>query len=90
MKEATLGIKLDSDTRLRLKRFGLSKDRSPHWLVKQAIAQYLEREERAERERVEDERRWAAYETTNVAYDHSDVSKWLNRLGKGEVVPWPK
>ena len=42
MATTTLGVKLDDATRERLKQAAHSIDRTPHWLIKQAIFNYLE------------------------------------------------
>ena len=46
MATTTLGVKLDDASRDRLKRVAQSIDRTPHWLIKQAIFTYLEQVER--------------------------------------------
>ena len=43
MATTTLGVKLDDPTRERLKAAAASIDRTPHWLIKQAIFNYLEK-----------------------------------------------
>ncbi|MBA1190798.1 trifunctional transcriptional regulator/proline dehydrogenase/L-glutamate gamma-semialdehyde dehydrogenase [Pseudomonas entomophila] len=43
MATTTLGVKLDDPTRERLKSAAQSIDRTPHWLIKQAIFNYLEK-----------------------------------------------
>jgi len=43
MATTTLGVKLDDPTRERLKAAAQSVDRTPHWLIKQAIFNYLEK-----------------------------------------------
>ncbi len=43
MSATTLGVKLDASTRERLKQAARAIDRTPHWLIKQAIFSYLER-----------------------------------------------
>ncbi|HCP55759.1 MAG: trifunctional transcriptional regulator/proline dehydrogenase/L-glutamate gamma-semialdehyde dehydrogenase, partial [Pseudomonadaceae bacterium] len=42
MATTTLGVKLDDATRDRLKQAAHAIDRTPHWLIKQAIFNYLE------------------------------------------------
>jgi predicted transcriptional regulator len=58
MATTTLGIKVDKATQARLQALAKAKDRSPHWVLRRALAEYLEREEQRERERHEDEERW--------------------------------
>ena len=43
MATTTLGVKLDEATRERLRKAARSVDRTPHWLIKQAVFSYLER-----------------------------------------------
>ena len=76
----TIGLKLDDDTRARLQRLGETRDRSPHWLMKTAIVEFLDREERIEQERLEDERRWQHWVETGAHVDHDDMLVWLDQL----------
>ncbi len=43
MGMTTMGVKLDDATRERIKTAATRVDRTPHWLIKQAIFNYLER-----------------------------------------------
>ena len=43
MNPTTMGVKLDERTRDRLKILGEARRRSPHWLMREAIREYLER-----------------------------------------------
>ena len=45
MGSTTMGVKLDDATRERIKQAATQIDRTPHWLIKQAIFNYLERVE---------------------------------------------
>lgn len=78
----TTGIKLDEATRIRLQTLGGYKDRSPHWLMKRAIAEYLDREERYEREKQEDLRRWQRYQESGAFIDHDDMRERLDALAE--------
>ncbi len=48
MGMTTMGVKLDDATRERIKAAAATIDRTPHWLIKQAIFNYLERLESGE------------------------------------------
>jgi predicted transcriptional regulator len=76
----TIGLKLDDETRARLQRLGDTRDRSPHWLMKTAIREYLGREEHIEQERLEDEQRWRRWEETGAHLDHDSMVAWLDDL----------
>ncbi|MGL4454822.1 MAG: proline dehydrogenase, partial [Plesiomonas sp.] len=46
MASTTMGVKVDDATRERIKSAAQQIDRTPHWLIKQAIFAYLEQVER--------------------------------------------
>ena len=48
MGTTTMGVKLDDATRERIKSAATRIDRTPHWLIKQAIFNYLEKLENNE------------------------------------------
>lgn len=80
MSTTTMGVKLDQETRERLKRLSAAKARSPHWLMREAVRQYLEREEAYVREREEDRARWERYQRTGAFVDEETMNEWLEGL----------
>ena len=86
---AATGIKLDEHTRLRLKRLGEQRERSPHWLMRTAILEYLDQEERYEQEKQEDMARWENYQFTGETVPHKAVAKWLRDTAQGKTHSWP-
>jgi predicted transcriptional regulator len=84
----TQGIKLDDDTRTRLRALAEMKKRSPHWLMRTAIEDYLQREEQYEKEKAEDMARWENYLLTGEAIDNKAAKKWLRDLSDGKNTPW--
>lgn len=78
----TQGIRLDDTTAQRLKRLAKERDRTPHWLMREAISRYLESEERYEQERQEDAKRWEHYTLTGKAIPASDMNAWLSKLAQ--------
>jgi len=88
MSSTTLGIKLDSSTRERLKAIAQRKERATHWVIKKAIEEYLTREEHAEAERTEDDARWQRYLSTGEAIPNDQVIAWLDELAAGQPASW--
>lgn len=84
------GIKLEPEIRERLKALGAVRDRSPRWLMRDAIIKYLEREEAYEREKAEDAERWEEYLITGEYISHEDMTAWMRDLATGKVRPCPK
>lgn len=87
---STLGIKLDDATRERLRSVASGLDRAPHWVIKTALIEFLEREEIALKERQEDEARWARYQETGQAISQERVMQWLDALAEGRRKPCPE
>ena len=90
VKTINTGVKLDESLHARLKTLSLSKDRTPHWLMKTAIEEYVEREEAYEREKREDMERWERYQFTGQAVSHDAVEAWLSSWGSENELPCPK
>ena len=83
MASTTIGVKVDEATRDRLRELARARNRTPHWMLREALLEYLEREERTERERVEDAARWERYVLTGEATPHDQVRGWLSGLAEG-------
>ena len=90
MATATLGVKVDEATRTRLKALARAKERSPHWILRKALGEYLDREEEIEQQKLEDEARWERYVLTGEAVDHQQVQGWLEALAAGKRTSCPR
>lgn len=86
----TQAIKLDDDTNARLKTLAQQRNRSAHWLIRNALERYLSEEERYEREKAEDLAEYEDYLLTGRAIDNKMVASWLNELADGKKITWPK
>jgi predicted transcriptional regulator len=76
-------VKLDPEIKDRLEQLGEIKHRSVHWLMKEAIARYLEQEEYNEQLNQETVSRWQEAEQGKVV-SHQAVSEWLDTWGTDE------
>ena len=89
-KTFNTGVKLDEILHARLKALGNLKERTPHWLMKAAIEQYVEREEAYELEKREDMARWQRYKLTDHAVPNEAVDAWLGSWGSQSELPRPR
>ncbi len=89
-KTINTGVKLDEALHTRLKALSMAKERTPHWLMKTAIEEYVIREETYEREKAEDLERWQRYKMTGQAVSNEDVDVWLATWGTESETPWPR
>lgn len=84
-----VGVKLDDELQARLQALGERLERSPHWLMKKAIAEFVERAEAEEHERQVLLDRWQRYKQTGEAIPHETVVKWLETWGSDKEGPCP-
>ena len=82
--QPTTSLKLDAELRDRLRRLAEARRRTPHWLMREAIAQYVTREEAREQLRADALAAWAEYEATGRHATGGAVDAWLARLEAGE------
>ena len=85
----TMGIKLDEETRERLKALGSARQRSAHWLMREAIREYLDKEEVIERRNAEADEAWAEYRRTGQSVGNEPMTAWLDSWGTDKEGPCP-
>lgn len=85
----TTSVKLDDATKDRVQRLASIKQRSTHWLMREAIEQYVVREERQEQQRQEAYAAWEEYRTTGLHVTAEEADAWLAKLEAGEDVDPP-
>jgi predicted transcriptional regulator len=89
-KTINTGVKLDETLHTRLKALSAVKERTPHWLMKAAIEEYVAREEAYEQEKSEDMERWQRYKLTGHAISNEAVDAWLESWGSESELPCPR
>lgn len=80
MASSTVSLRLDNETQARLKALGETRDRTPHYLMKEAVDRYLEAEEADEAEYKLTMKRWHHYEITGEYVEDADVAAWVNEV----------
>lgn len=84
-----VAIKIDDVTKSRLKRLANARQRSPHWLMREAITQYVDREEKREAFRQESLQAWEAFRASGRHVSAEQADAWLAQLEQGEDVDPP-
>ena len=82
-------IKLDQDMLDRIKRLAAAKGRSTQWMLRQAVSQFIEREESGEVFRAAALEAWHQYQFTGLHVTYDDADAWLARLQAGENTAIP-
>ena len=81
---ATTSLKLDADIKARVQRLAEARRRSPHWLLREAVAQYVAREEAMDRLRDDVQAAWADYQANGLHLTGEEADAWLTKLEAGE------
>lgn len=82
MKSQTVpvSVKLPTEIRDRLKAVADSQDRSMHWLMREAVSQYLEREEARAALKAAADQSWQHYQHTGLHVTLDDVNEWMDKV----------
>ncbi len=87
MAISTTSLKIDPDTKARVQRLAEARHRSAHWLMREAVEQYVEREEKRESFRQAGLAAWAAYQETGLHVAAKEADAWLAGLEAGTREP---
>ena len=87
---STTSLKLDSVMKERVNRIASARRRSPHWVMREAIEQYVEREEKREQFRQDALAAWTHYQTTGLHATAEEADAWLAKLEAGKDAAPPK
>ncbi|MEK8088659.1 CopG family ribbon-helix-helix protein [Thermithiobacillus plumbiphilus] len=74
-------IKLDEDLKNRVQQLASQRRRSAHWLMREAIQQYVERVEARENFRQEALAAWTEYQETGRHLTGEETRQWLRAWG---------
>ena len=85
-----VAIKIEPDIKERVKRLAEARQRSPHWLMREAIHQYVDREEKREAYRQDGIAAWNEYQATGLHVTLDEADAWLAKLEAGEDVEPPE
>ena len=85
-----VSIKLDEDLKGRVQLLARTRRRSPHWVMCEAIRQYVEHEEARESFRQEAMASGANYQETGRHVTGSEARAWLNTWGTDAEVEPPE
>ncbi len=76
-----VSVKLDEALKGRVQHLAASQRRSAHWIMREAIQQYVEREEARESFRQEALASWADYQQTGQHLTGDETCGWLHGWG---------
>ena len=83
-------VKLDDDLKSRIQHLAEARDRSSHWIMREAIRDYVEREEKRESFKQDALRAWEAYQENGLHLTLEEADAWLAKLEAGQDEEIPK
>ncbi len=84
-----ISVKLDFDIRTRIERLSEARSRTTHWMMREAIRQYVEREEKREAFRKDTLEAWETFQMTGLHAAAEAVDAWLASWGTDNELPVP-
>lgn len=85
-----VSLKLDPATKARVSRLASSQKRTAHWIMRSAIEQYVEREEKREAFLNETIEAWRNYKEAGLHATSEDVFAWLDSWGSPNELSIPE
>ena len=85
-----VAIKIDEDIKARIKLLAQARHRTAHWLMREAITQYVDREEKRESFRQDTLKAWQDFRTSGDHVSAEKVDAWLAELEMGNDIEPPK
>lgn len=76
-----VSVKIEDELKSRIQRLAQSRRRSAHWLMREAIEQYVEREEARVRFKAEADAAWSAYQEAGMHLTGKEALDWLGSWG---------
>lgn len=89
MASTPVAVRLDDPLKARIRVLADQRRRPMHWLMREAIEQYVTREELRESFRQEALDAWNHYQTTGLHVSHAEADTWLAELEAGNDVEPP-
>jgi predicted transcriptional regulator len=87
---STTSLKLGNELKERVQRLAAAQRRTPHWLMREAVEQYVGREEKREQLRQDALAAWNHYQTTGLHVTAEEADAWLTKLAAGEDAEAPE
>ena len=87
---ATTSLKLDLELKQRVQQLASARRRSAHWIMREAVEQYVSREEKREQFRADALAAWNDFQATGLHATAEEADAWLAKLEAGEDAEAPE
>lgn len=83
-------LKIDDELKSRVQHLADARQRSPHWIMREAIQQYVEHEEARESFKQEALASWVTYQETGRHLAAPEIRSWLDTWGTPSEIGAPE
>ena len=83
-------VKIDDQLKARVQHLAGVRQRSSHWIMKEAIRDYVDREEKRESFKQDALRAWEEYQENGLHLTLEEADAWLEKLEAGEDAELPE
>jgi predicted transcriptional regulator len=87
---STTSLKLESELKERVQRLAAARRRSAHWVMREAVEQYVSREEKREQLRQDALAAWNHFQATGLHTTAEEADAWMAKLEAGEDAEAPE
>ncbi len=84
-----VSVKIEDDLKARIQHLADARHRSSHWIMRQAIQEYVEREEKRQQFHQDAIQAWETYQADGLYLTHEQADQWLAQLEAGEDAEIP-
>jgi len=83
-------VKIDDQLKARVQHLAGIRQRSAHWVMKEAIRDYVDREEKRESFKQDALRAWEKYQKNGLHLTLEEADAWLEKLEAGDDAELPE
>ncbi|MFC3902386.1 Predicted transcriptional regulator [Acinetobacter marinus] len=85
-----VSVKIDDGLKERIHMLADARQRSAHWIMRQAIEEYVEREEKRAQFHQDAVNAWQQYQADGLHLTQAEAEQWLVKLEAGEDAEIPE
>lgn len=83
-------LKLNEELKVKVQHLAALKNRTAHWIMCEAIRNYIDKETTQEHFKQEALQSWENYQETNLHLTGEEAQDWLSTWGTDKEVEMPK
>ncbi len=85
-----VSVKIDDTLKGRVQNLADARRRTPHWIMREAIARYVDQEEARDTMRQDAVAAWEHYQLTGLHATFEEADSWLAELESGKPAEPPQ